>query len=612
MPTRREFLKLSAIAALGAAAGCAKPDGNPTARPTDAEPTKAIPPTQKIDVTNTPNVPATNEAIRLNAERGKEADYPQNYSELKAEKMLSESEFLGQMKGYPNVGKEYAQVKALLSAGLSKEKVNLSDIAFEVSSFSWDNDKYSWIVIARNSKTGEVYVPRDAKTHTRNIDMSVYGYLKEYQAGGALPFTMEPLKLPEFSGPEYKIGFARSKKGWLVAFLDGGPQKAWYDFRDKEVARWKDKENRPLVLVDGVLMEESRQDGREYTQKEVKMLEAYMILIGEAVSTGGIYAPTGEGGTNIHGTCEKIVKPSITVGLRECYKKDGSVEEIPVAWNRSDGIYIVPSGEKIFVATRSSEKGVRLVFDDISEMPEGTNRIVNLINTGARSYRVVFPHEERAVFAYRKQVKVVPLRDYRMMMLVKYLNPRPPQIELIGWADIPDGIDTSTQAIDAWIKNLLVKDEGGIYKNISFETGLTSSMIDEKKIAECLGYLKDERIPPWMISYVLKNQIKLKVVKTWSIGQTSTTGFSGSQIAVGLQVLSTFTGDVSSSKELATLLAHEQLHSLQPGYSTRVAMDVEFQAYYLQELMTHYMGFVHPLSYQNRVYLQNGTYKRSI
>lgn len=353
MPTRREFLKLSAIAALGAAAGCAKPDGNPTARPTEAEPTKAIPPTKKIDVTDTPNVPATKEAERLNAILAE--GYPTSFTELSQEKMLSEADFLKQLEKFPNIGKEYKQVKAMLSAGLSKEKVNLSDIAFEVSSFPWDTDKYSWIVIARNSKTGEVYVPRDAKTHTRNIDMSVYGYLKEYQAGGALPFTMEPLKLPEFSGPEYKVGFARSKKGWLVASLDGGPQKGWYNMR-ADVARWEDKNKQVVVLADGM-----HQELGEYSNSDQLEIDKMMSEISSAISANKIFASQ-ESLTEESGICFPTTLRDITVGVRECKSVDGKLLKVAVAWRRSDGSYLLRAGDGNFVVARSRESGSNLVM----------------------------------------------------------------------------------------------------------------------------------------------------------------------------------------------------------------------------------------------------------
>lgn len=616
MPTRREFLKLSAAAAVGTALwGCNGPDRVPTAKPTDAEPTKSIPPTKKAEVTDTPNVPATKEAERLNAVLAE--GYPTSYSELAQEKMLSEKDFLEQLKKFPNIAKEYAQVKALLSAGLSKEKVNLSDIAFEVSSFAWDSDKYSWIVIARNSKTGEVYVPRDGKTHTRNIDMSVYGYLKEYQAGGTLPFTVEPLRLPEFSGPEYKIGFARSKKGWLVATLEGGSQKGWYDFRDKEVAQWKNDRDKVIVVKKGLLIEDRKADGSEYSVAEKVKLELYRLRIDQAFKDSKIYtqdqALTALG-INLNGTCEIVKENDITVGLRKCYRNDSSYEEIPTAWRRNSGAIVVPSGETTFAATNPSEKGIKLFFDDINSLPEGTDKIVNLANGSLNKagYHVEYPFEDKAAFVYRKQSRLVSMVDYRAMMLVKYLPPRPVEVELIGWGVMLEGINVDDKAVDEWIKRLFVKDTKGEYVCITFDPGVSKSVIDEEKIRKCLGYLKDSRIPNWIKAYALKNPLAISVGNLRAVTQTGTPGPFGSKIMyIGASVFGEFLSDDLSSQYFATLIVHELIHGGQPVYNPASAIDKEFQTYYFQCLMSYFMQLNHNIASYNQTLLYNGGYKRA-
>lgn len=420
MPNRREFLKLAAAAATGVALwGCKSPgEGISTARPTEAEPTKAIPPTKKIDVTDTPNVPATKEAERLNAILAE--GYPTSFSELSPEKMLSEKDFLEQLKKFPNIAKEYAQVKALLSAGLSKEKVSLSDIAFEVSSFSWDTDKYSWIVIARNSKTGEVYVPRDAKTHTRNIDMSVYGYLKEYQAGGALPFTMEPLKLPEFSGPEYKVGFARSKKGWLVATLDGGSQKGWYDFRDKEVARWKDKENLGIILVDGL-----RQEAGEYSQTEIAEMNSLKEMILAAQAKNGILISPEKNLEDENGFCLPVSTKDITIGIRDVYVSSGVAKKRAVAWRRIDGSPLIETNEGNFVIARPKETGIRYVQKGVGDIPEAfRNALQPLVNTAKTFITVESLDDESFYLTYSRGGCFVSKEDSELLS-INYLTKRP-------------------------------------------------------------------------------------------------------------------------------------------------------------------------------------------
>lgn len=599
MPTRREFLKLSAIAALGAAAGCAKPDGNPTARPTEAEPTKAIPPTKKIDVTDTPNVPATKEAERLNAILAE--GYPTSFTELSQEKMLSEADFLKQLEKFPNIGKEYKQVKAMLSAGLSKEKVNLSDIAFEVSSFSWDSDKYSWIVIARNSKTGEVYVPRDAKTHTRNIDMSVYGYLKEYQAGGALPFTMEPLKLPEFSGPEYKVGFSRSKKGWLVAFLDGGPQKGWYDFRDRQIARWKTSEDKSLILKGGVNIESGN-----YTQDQEVSLSNLKESIRDAISGKKLLKPSADFDSGTNGLCLTYGGTDFLVGLRECKTKEGKASMVPMAMDAATGAYMIPSDDGYFVMSYPRERGVLLEFDDPSDLPKDVGGVVSIFDFGKRGVRVSYPSEDKKFFVYRKQGLITSSYQYSHLLISKYVAARPVGVERISWPDIPSKeVIVDDVRFNSWIDALFDKFEDGTYKNIAIKN--TGYKVDEGSLRETLNMLRS--LPDDLLKYLLRYPIKLEL--TSAVGVIGQRMRGSSLIQVSVSELQRLT-NVRSKKIFSSLVLHEQIHASQDS-DVSAQVDFEFMTYYFQILALNLFGMQND-SYTTKIKadLMAGTYPRRL
>lgn len=609
---RREFLKRSFLLAAGVAAGC---DARPVLAPTGVSkvPSEQVTPLPYIEKTATPNIPATKEVERINAILAE--GYPTKFDDLTTEEMLSENDFLAQLKKFPNVEKEYAQVKAMLSSELSKAGVSLDNVVFETSSFAWDNDKYSWIVIARNKTTNEVYVPRSKKSFARNLDMSVNEYLKDGLTDG---FTLETLKLPEFSGPEYKVGFARSKNGWLVATLDGGGQKGWYDFRDKEIARWKNDKDKAFVSKKGLLLEDRKYDGSEYSVAERAKLELYRLRIDKAFKDSKIYTQD-QGltslGINVNGTCELVKENDITVGLRRCYRKDGSYEEIATAWMRNSGAIVVPSGETTFAAANPSEKGVKLVFDDMSSLPEGTDKIVNLANGALNKdgYHVEYPLEDKATFIYRKQSRVVSMADYRAMMLVKYLPPRPGEVELIGWGVIPEGVKVDDKTVDEWINQLFTKDAKGEYVCIIFEPGISKLVIDEEKMRRCLSYLKDPRIPSWIKAYILKRPLAINVGNIRGVTQTGKPGPFGSKyMYIGETHFSEFLLEETASRYFATLMAHEQIHGEQPVYNPAQAVDKEFQAYYFQCLMSYFMQLGHRLSIENMSLLYNGGYKRNV
>lgn len=608
MSSRREFLKTASLFSILVACGKLPPPG--TSIPTTERPKPVTPvSTDKPKATDTPDIPATKEAERLNTVLAE--GYPASFSELTQEKMLSEIDFLKQLEKFPNIGKEYKQVKAMLSAGLAKTGVKLEEIDFETSSFSWDADKYSWIVIARNKKTGEVYVPRDEKTHTRNIDMSVYGYLKEYQAGGALPFTMEKLKLPEFSGPEYKVGFARSKKGWLAATLTNTESKStigWYDFRDKEVARWNNETDIVLTMVDGVSVEDIGDAGTGYNEIERVELNRVVDEIRLALKNKRLLYPSGSLKTNLDGRCEVLKEEDgdITVGFRKCFKKDGSSERIVIAWDRSDGAFVVPSGGGgYFVKARAYETGSILKFDDVDGLPVEIRQSLYL-NKSARTWHVEYPWENKASWSYRKQSHVVGLDSYRHLQVVKFLPERAGSVERIVWAESTDSVDVSNEAIDKWIDRLFLKLNDGTYSNIRLFD--SKYKVDEVNLRKSLEYLKVVRDKlPWIMRLVLKTNIVLMINRSGGLGQMAS---GSSLVKIDTSYFDRFSNDSMWQLVMAAALAHEQVHASQRWNGSEFGkFDPEVQTLYVALLVGHALGAEkHPYFVDRARLLQTASY----
>lgn len=553
---RRDFLKLSAAGALGlflsaCKSGTLTPEPlKPTTVPTN-EPLKPVP--TAVATKESPKVTPTNERI-VSVE-----GYPIGLADLAmVVESIQPADFI---KKYPELKKEYDTLAGRLVKSMGDLGFKDNEVKFKVNEYSWKGsdgkDKFSWIL---NVFVGtDLYIPRDFESGVRPLDLSAYS-LKD--------FTMEKLDLPKDVDPR-KLGFARSRLGYLVAVIkgsDGNPEMMYNMRRETGAICWQNENGEPVDR--GVIIEKFGLNGRVYTEKQMAILKEYQSKITSALKEGRVYrekrvvssAKTTKYSENA--LCE-VVRAELAylmIGLRQCATREGSIREVPVAVDMFDGGYLSLSSDvgaqETFISVPYMEN-MSLVDDDIVETPEVVWKAIGQQETKSRRQVVSYvsgKKEKKYVFTMRQSVRTLGNFDYSLAKTIYSLAPRDLRVKYLVWGETPEKIAVEDSGIDDWINYLLEKDkQTGEYVRITFK-GVSREWFIEDRIRVVLGQLKKIKIP----------EIRAKV-----LGDIRGLRFDAGNGGIGMGKDGTMVdtgsirnrlGNTNADNESAGLFFHEMMH----------------------------------------------------